>query len=87
MKIVALGRAEEIRGFALAGVATVVCQTAQDADEIVTRLGSREADAGLLIVARWVGQAAGPAIARMRATQAPPIVLVLDERVAASGQP
>jgi hypothetical protein len=53
----------------------------------VTRLGSREADAGLLIVARWVGQAAGPAIARMRATQAPPIVLVLDERVAASGQP
>ena len=87
MKIVAVGRPEETRGFALAGVATIVCQTAEVAREIMTRLESREADAGLVIVPRWVDRAASPAIARMRAKQTPPIVLVLDERPGESRQP
>jgi vacuolar-type H+-ATPase subunit F/Vma7 len=79
MRLLALGRPEEIRGFALAGVATIVCQTAQDAEKTMAELGLADAGVGLLIVPRWIGQAASQAISQIRSRQTPPVVLVLDE--------
>jgi vacuolar-type H+-ATPase subunit F/Vma7 len=74
---VALGRAEDIRGFALAGVETAVCETPHEAETLMNALGAVESRVGLLMVSAWVTRAAPSAVERSRQKDGPPIVLVL----------
>jgi vacuolar-type H+-ATPase subunit F/Vma7 len=76
MRLLVAGRAHEIRGFTLAGVETVRCDTRAQAKTIVDGLG---ADIGLLIVSRWFQQAAGEHLAKIRDRSGRPIVLTLPE--------
>lgn len=79
MRIVAVGRAREVSGFALAGVEMRPCATAADADAAVTALARGLDVPGLLVVSPWAGRAAARAIARVRERPAPPVVVVLPE--------
>jgi vacuolar-type H+-ATPase subunit F/Vma7 len=76
--MIALGRAEEVRGFALAGVETALCATAQQADALLMTCGA-DATVGLVMVPPWVEQQAPAALARVRARRRAPVVLVLPE--------
>ena len=74
MRLIAAGRASEVRGFALAGVETIACETTERATAIVEGLGT---DVGLLIVSDWFAQAAAPQLSVLRARKGPPVVLTL----------
>ena len=74
MKLIVAGRASEVRGFALAGVETIACETTERATAIVDGLGT---DVGLLIVSDWFAQAAAPRLSLLRARKGPPVVLTL----------
>ena len=74
MKFIVAGRASEVRGFALAGVETIACETSERATAIVDGLGT---DVGLLIVSDWFAQAAAPGLSVLRARTGPPVVLTL----------
>jgi vacuolar-type H+-ATPase subunit F/Vma7 len=74
--MIAVGRGDDIRGFALAGMETARCETPQDAGALLTRFGA-DATVGLLVVPLWVDRAAPESIARVRALRRAPIVLVL----------
>jgi vacuolar-type H+-ATPase subunit F/Vma7 len=76
--MIALGRAEDVRGFALAGVETVRCDTPDEAGRLVLSLGA-EASVGLVIVPGWIGRAAGRSISSVRNRRRAAIVLVLPE--------
>jgi vacuolar-type H+-ATPase subunit F/Vma7 len=74
MRLLVAGRPQEIRGFALAGVETLTCHSRADAEAVVEQFGG---DVGLLIVPRWLADAASERLARIRQRQGWPIVLVL----------
>jgi vacuolar-type H+-ATPase subunit F/Vma7 len=76
MRLIAIGRPDEVRGFALAGVETWPCHTALDADRLLQTIGSDTA-VGLIMIPGWVGHAANATIARVRATRRGPVILVL----------
>jgi vacuolar-type H+-ATPase subunit F/Vma7 len=79
MRIVAVGRAREVGGFALGGVETRPCAAAADAEAAVTALTRGQDVPGLLVVSPWAGRAAARAIAHLRERPAPPVVVVLPE--------
>jgi vacuolar-type H+-ATPase subunit F/Vma7 len=78
MRMVALGRLDDIRGFALAGVETVRCETLQEASALVLALGA-DTTIGLVVVPGWLARAASAAIARVRGRRRAPVVLVLPD--------
>jgi vacuolar-type H+-ATPase subunit F/Vma7 len=75
--MVAVGRASEVRGFALAGVETARCETTQEAELVLEAIAS-DASVGLLMVPAWLER-----VARFRgrgpAGRRGPIVLVLPQ--------
>ena len=75
MRLVAIGRAADVRGFALAGVEVVACETEGEADETLRSLGA-DPTVGLVVVPAWIGQVAA-AIERVRSRQGPAVILVL----------
>jgi vacuolar-type H+-ATPase subunit F/Vma7 len=77
MRIVVVGRAVDLRGFALAGVETVVCRTPTEVEPVVSRLGLRPAGVGLLILSPWAAALGRQATSAIRASQGPPVVLEL----------
>ena len=78
MRMIALGRAEDVGGFALAGVETVRCDTADEAGRLVLSLGA-DASVALVMVPAWIGRAASVAISSVRNRRRAAIVLVLPE--------
>jgi hypothetical protein len=74
MRLVVAGRIRDVRGFAVAGVETVSCETAVQALAALDGLGT---DVGLFIVSRWFEQATGNHLTRLRDRKGPPVVLVL----------
>lgn len=74
--MIALGRADDIRGFALAGMETARCETPQEAAALLAQFGA-DATIGLLVVPPWLDRAAPAAIARVRALRRAPVVLAL----------
>jgi hypothetical protein len=74
MRLVVAGRAHDVRGFAVAGVETIRCETAGEAKALLDGLA---ADVGLFIVPRWFERATGERLARLRERWGPPVVLVL----------
>jgi vacuolar-type H+-ATPase subunit F/Vma7 len=77
MRVVAAGRVEEVRGFALAGVETVWCDTASAAAALLTDLQGADPPIGLLIVSPWLAGAVPDRLQRLRERKGPPMVLTL----------
>ena len=78
MRAVALGRLDDIRGFALAGVETVCCETLQEADAMVLALGA-DATIGLILLPASFAAAASTAIDVVRGRRRAPVVLELPD--------
>ena len=78
MRIVAVGRVDETRGFALAGVEIASCQTTREADAVVSAL-SADASVGLVIVPAWLNRVVPALITRVRARRHGPVILVLPD--------
>jgi vacuolar-type H+-ATPase subunit F/Vma7 len=76
MKVVAVGRLDDIRGFALAGVETVRCETLQDAGAMVQAL-SADASIGLILLPASCAAAASAAIGLVRGQRRAPVILEL----------
>jgi len=76
--MIAIGRADEVRGFALAGVEVAPCRTPHEADALVLAL-TTDATVGLLMVPSWVEEAARTSIARARGRRPTPAILVLPD--------
>ena len=74
MRLVVAGRAHDVRGFAVAGVETVSCETAMHAQ---AALDSLAPDVALFIVSRWFAHATGDRLTRLRERKGPPVVFVL----------
>jgi vacuolar-type H+-ATPase subunit F/Vma7 len=74
MRLVVAGRARDVRGFAVAGVETIPCETAAEAQALLDGLA---ADIGLLIVPRWFEQATAARLARLRERKGPPVIVAL----------
>jgi vacuolar-type H+-ATPase subunit F/Vma7 len=79
MRVVMVGRAPEVRGFALAGVETRRCANAAEAQGAVTLLADERPAPGLVIVSPWAATAAARAIAHARRRSRPPVIVVLPE--------
>ena len=76
MRLVVAGRTEEVRGFALAGVETAECNTAEHAQAILADI---RGDVGLLIVSSWFAHAASERLRAIRERKGPPVVLTLPD--------
>jgi vacuolar-type H+-ATPase subunit F/Vma7 len=76
VRLIAIGRADDIRGFALAGVETARCESLQEAGALLAQVGV-DATVGLIVVPSWVDRGAPAAIARVRARRRAPVVVVL----------
>jgi vacuolar-type H+-ATPase subunit F/Vma7 len=76
LRLIALGRTNDVRGFALAGVETVTCQTVRQADAALRTLGS-DPTVGVVMIPTWVERAIPAAIARVRVRRRAPVLLVL----------
>jgi vacuolar-type H+-ATPase subunit F/Vma7 len=74
VRLVVAGRACDVRGFAVAGVETVSCETAMQAQAALDDLAT---DVGLFIVSQWFAHAMGNRLMRLRERKGPPVVLVL----------
>jgi vacuolar-type H+-ATPase subunit F/Vma7 len=80
MRIVAVGRAVDVRGFALAGVETRCCSTDAEARVAVPRLAAERPAPGLVVLSPWAATVAARALARIRGdTTRPPVLVVLPE--------
>jgi vacuolar-type H+-ATPase subunit F/Vma7 len=81
MRIVAVGRAIDVRGFALAGAETRCCETAADAHAMLLQVAEERPAPGLVVVSPWVGTVAPRALATIRgAATRPPVVVLLPDR-------
>ena len=79
MRLVVVGRAHEVAGFALAGVETAICITGPEADAVVSSLASQSQTAGLILVAPWVGRSAHRAIGEVQRRKGPPVIVTLPD--------
>jgi vacuolar-type H+-ATPase subunit F/Vma7 len=77
MRLVVVGRAHEVAGFALAGVETAVCSTDDEAETLVSSLAAPGEAAGLILVAPWVDRSAQRVIAAVRRRKGPPVIVSL----------
>lgn len=78
MRIVAVGRAVDVRGFALAGVETRRCEAAAEAHATLLQVADERPAPGLVVISPWVATVAPRAVAKIRsAATRPPVVVVL----------
>jgi len=77
MKLVVVGRADEVTGFTLAGVETVACDASMDAARVVESVAAPAAGAGLVLVSPWIARYAGRAIAAVQQRKGPPVITVI----------
>ena len=78
MRIVALGRLDDIRGFALAGVEIARCESVREGSALVNALAA-DASVGVVVVPAWLGYGAESAIARLRERHRGTVVVVLPD--------
>ena len=76
--MIAIGRLDDTRGFALAGVETARCESAQEGSALVTALAS-DPSVGVVVLPAWLGEGAARAIARLRERRRGPVVVVLPD--------
>ncbi len=74
MQAFLLGTADDVRGFALAGVAGRVCATAAEVEEACAHVKART-DLALVLVSGEVAKLAWPALEQVEAS--PPALVVL----------
>lgn len=77
MRLVVAGRPEEVIGFRLAGVETVVCPESNAAEGLVASLCAEAAGVGLLMLTPWMAHYAPRAIAAARGRRGPPVVTTI----------
>jgi vacuolar-type H+-ATPase subunit F/Vma7 len=77
--MVAVGRADEVGGFALAGVEVRPCTTPAEAEAVMATVVQETPPAGLVVVSAWANRAAARVIARLRQRRTPPVVVTLPE--------
>ena len=78
MRIVAVGRPDDTRGFALAGVEIASCQTEREAEAVVSALGA-DASVGVVIVPAWLARVSPALVERVRARRRAPVILALPD--------
>ena len=76
--MIALGRLDDIRGFALAGVETARCESLREGSALVKAL-SADPSVGVVVVPAWLGYGAASAIAHVRDRRGGPVVVVLPD--------
>ncbi len=86
MKIVLLGDADDVRGFALAGVDGHVCQDRGAVESALARIGAHAAEMGLVLISAAVAGLASRAIERLRAQEGSPAVIILPETDSGQGR-
>jgi len=79
MRLVAVGRAGELTGFALAGVEIASCDSPADADPLVAGLTDAGAAVGIVIVSPWIGRHAARSISAARRRRGPPVIVVVPD--------
>jgi vacuolar-type H+-ATPase subunit F/Vma7 len=75
MRLIVVGRPEEVCGFALAGVDIVVCDAAAAAAARVERVSAD--GAGLVLVTPWIARHAARTIAALQRHKGPPVVSII----------
>lgn len=81
MRIVVLGNAEDVRGFALAGVHGQVCRDARQAEANLAHIAAHAAEVGLLLISSSVARLAMRTVERLREREGGPTVIVLPDMV------
>jgi len=79
VRIVVLGDADDVRGFALAGVEGQVCQDLGAAESALAQIGARAGEVGLLLISAAVAGFAPSAVERLRRQEGGPAVVILPE--------
>jgi len=79
MKVIVLGDADDVHGFALLGVQGQTCQDAREAETHLTRIGAPDAAVGLVMIAPRVARLAARTVERLRQREGGPAVVVLPE--------
>ena len=77
MTLIVIGRRDEVTGFALAGVKTMVCESPEDAPALVDEASGANRGAGLVLVSPWIAQHAARAVSAARLRKGPPVVAVI----------
>ena len=77
MTLVVIGRDEEVTGFALAGVTTLVCNSPGDAGQAIDRVAAPGSGCGLVLVTPWIARHAARALDSARQRKGPPVVAVI----------
>lgn len=76
MKTYLLGTPEDVRGFALAGIAGTPCTTPEEVEEAAAGLETMQ-DLALVLVSQEVAQLAPEAVEKIAREHGPPAVVVL----------
>jgi len=79
VKIVLLGDADDVRGFALAGVEGHVCHDQGAAESALAQIARHAAEVGLVLVSPAVAGLASHALERLYRQEEGPAVLMLPE--------
>lgn len=77
MRLIVVGRSDEVTGFVLAGVETMACDTAADASQIVSGAAQPGGGAGLVLVSPWIARHAARVIAASHQRKGPPVITVI----------
>ena len=77
MKLIVIGREQEVAGFALAGVQTLTCNSADDAAAAVDRVTAPGGDTGLVLVSPWIARHASRVLNAAQQRKGPPVVTVM----------
>jgi vacuolar-type H+-ATPase subunit F/Vma7 len=76
--MIALGRLDDIRGFALAGVEIARCESVVEGSALVNTLAA-DPSVGVVVVPAWLGSGAASSIGRVREQRRGPVVVVLPD--------
>ena len=79
MKLIFVGRTDEVAGFALAGAQTVICDAPEHAASTVEHISAEGGDVGLVLVSPWIARHATRAIEVIQKRKGPPVISVVPE--------
>jgi vacuolar-type H+-ATPase subunit F/Vma7 len=79
MRIVVLGDADDVRGFALVGVHGQVCRDAREAEAHLARIPTQATEVGLVLISSSVARLATRTVERLREREGGPTVIVLPD--------
>ena len=79
MRLVLLGDADDVRGFALAGVEGRVCHDRGTAESALAQIAAPGAEVGLVLISATVAGLASRALERLGRQEGSPAVVILPE--------